>query len=560
MLPSFRQFFCCLGIGLYLCFMSCDQDIFAQATGDPKEDFLYGEFYLSQARYQKALPFYFSALEEHPDNANINYRIGLCYLRSIDVKESAVPFLEKAVRNIDMHYVEGRYKDPRAPVESWFLLGEAYHRENRLTEASWAYHQYQDLLGNGDKKEEDRVRERLVGLGTAYEYQRRQEELDLVNMGEMINSRFSDYNPVLSGDETTMVYTQFWESYDRILMAHHTKLGWQAPIEITDQTGSAGNCYSAALSYDGTQLYLICHEMENYDIYVTRFDGESWTKMEMLDGKINSHARETSMSVSADGNFLYFASDRAGGEGGFDIYLAKREGNSWGNVRNLGPPVNTEKDEEAPYISYDGTRLYFSSNGHPGVGRMDIFVSELDNAGQWTMPVNLGSPINTTDDDLFYIYYQDSGRGYLSRDLEEGFGKNDIYMIPSGNRLKYRKFTAGDVTSFVQTDKRMISTSVPSASLELVTDHDTLQFQTDSLPIYTIQIYALKNPVPAAYFELPLIVSPGEDGLYRYTFGEYRGWSKALEKLFDIRNSGYPDAFIRNINTVQHYQGKTNHE
>ena len=403
--------------------------LLGQATGDPKEDFLYGEYYVSQGLYQKALPFYLSALEANPDNNNINYRIGLCYLRTLGVQLSAVSYLEKAVLNIDEHYVEGRYKNEGAPIEAWLLLGDAYHRENELEKASRAYHEYRSLIGDSDREKYELVMRKISGLGISYEFQREDDNIKLINLGPTINTRFSDYNPVVSGDQRKMIYTQFWESYDRILCTELSPSGWTKPKDISVEIGSQGICYTVALSYNGDELYLVCHELEQYDLFVSFFREGIWSGMIPLPGKVNSHYRESSAGISSDGSELYFASDRPGGEGGFDIYRAKRKDGEWTDIENLGDVINTDGDEEAPFITASGTELYLSSNGSETIGNMDILVSELNDAGNWSEPKNIGSPMNTTNDDIFYLYFGDTETGYISRDLPEGFGKNDIYII-----------------------------------------------------------------------------------------------------------------------------------
>lgn len=674
--------------------------LWSQATGDPREDFLYGEYYIAQDLFQEAIPFYLSALKENPDNSNINYRIGSCYMKIIGEQHNALPYLEKAVVQIDEHYIEGRYKDPSAPVEAWLLLGDAYHRENELLKASFAYHQYKKLIENSDSHMLDVVIKKIMDLGISSEYQRYEQDVRIINMGKIINSRFSDYNPVLSGDQKTLIYTQFWETFDRIMISHRTPDGWTDPELLNDKIGSVGNCYTSALSFDGTELYLIWHDALNYEIYVTNFKDGEWSKMVPISGKVNTRFRESSVTISADGYYLYFSSDRPGGEGGFDIYRAQREGDEWNNVINLGKVINTEKNEEAPYITYDGTTLYFASNGHETIGNMDILFSELNGSGNWTIPVNVGLPVNTSRDDIFYIYFSNTKTGYLARDLAEGFGKNDLYQVQQGNDPKFafgdsfskssgseshmhenefNNLSAGgftnsepassitqkadletttemsieqdnseemtypekEVTSVTddsiisdnknqeiskessqvymsvetnnpgspepkiaenaqsqpinvidspvdeslsdsdyrkkedtESDKSLITYTQSAAERTPIEDdkyYNPLDRSSqeypygyvpdytilpDSIPTYTIQLYALRNRIDPKRIKLgPLVVSKGDDELHRYTYGEYKGYSKALEELDTIRKSGFPDAFIRNITTVQNYLG-----
>ena len=408
-------------------------DIRGQATGDPRQDFLYGEYYIGQAKYQDALPFYLSVLNDSPDNSNVNYRIGQCYMHILGEQMKALPYLQKAVKEIDPKYVEGRYKQTAAPPEAWLLLGDAYHRDNQLRNASFAYYQYKDLIGDSDKDRLEMINKKIEGLGISYEFQRSEHTYGLFNMGNVINTRFSDYNPVMNADQNTLIYTQYWESYDRIVISYRKNGAWTTPVELNNQIGSEGDCYTSSLSADGKELFLVRYGDIGYDIYETQFVDSTWQKMKPVNGKVNTRHRESSACISGDGKTLYFSSDRPGGYGGFDLYKATWEDGSWEGITNLGKIINTKGNEEAPFLTADGRVLYFSSNGHETIGNMDILYSDLGDDGEWEEPVNIGLPVNTTGDDVFFIFFEDTHTGYLSRDLPEGYGKNDIYELKISN-------------------------------------------------------------------------------------------------------------------------------
>ncbi len=533
-----------------------------QATNDPKEDFLYGEYYLEQYKYNEALSFYLSSLKHQPENSNLNYRVGQCYLKIVGEQHQALPYLKKAIHEINENYVAGKYKNSGAPIEAWLFLGDAYHRENKLLDASYAYHKYKELIGDTDKEKTKLIHDRIIALGISNEYQRTEDTVRIINLGQTINSRFSDYNPVLSGDQMVLVYTQYWESYDRIMISRRSPDGWTEPIEINGQIESSGNCYTSAISYYGTELYLIKNVENNYDIYVSEMKDRKWEPMKPLLNKINTRYHESSVCISSDGYYLYFASNRPGGEGGFDIYRANKEEGEWSNVVNLGPIINTGQNEEAPYITMDGSILYFSSNGHETIGNMDIIYSEISETGGWKDPYNIGAPINTTEDDLFYIYFNNTSTGYLSRDMAEGYGKNDLYRVQTGEDPVFA-FNELDFLETKYVDKGEIETDNIASSITYTSNEGLAAetadyiFEPDSIPTYTIQVMALKKPIDMEKLDLShLIVSSGNDGLNRYTYGQYIGWSKALLSLYDIRESGFPDAFIRNIDTIENYAGE----
>ena len=403
--------------------------IYGQNLEEDKESFLYGEYYLGQSQYREALSFYLQIYDNYQDNSNLNYRIGQCYTHILGEQHKALPYLRIAVKEIDFNYVEGKFKNPGAPREAWLLLGDAFQRENFLLEASYAYHQYRSYLSPADKDLLELVSKKIHSVGISYELQRDPVNLKLTNLGEGINTRFSDYNPVLSGDQKTLIYTSFWESYDRIMISNCIDGQWTTPREITEQVGSAGDCYTTSLSYDGKELYLIRMGRYNSDIYCSKLEEGEWKKMKPLNKKINSNSQETSASLSADGRTLYFCSDRSGGIGDLDIYVATKQGNDWNNIRNLGEPINTIAREDGPYISIDGITLFYSTNGYEGIGGLDIFYSNLNPDNTWDQPENMGPPYNTTEDDLFFIYYKKTKTGYFARTLEEGYGRNDIYSF-----------------------------------------------------------------------------------------------------------------------------------
>ncbi|MBK7872164.1 MAG: PD40 domain-containing protein [Saprospiraceae bacterium] len=150
------------------------------------------------------------------------------------------------------------------------------------------------------------------------------------------------------------------------------------------------------------------------------------------------------VAVSCDGSTLYFTSDREGGLGGTDIWVSKRnlDGN-WSEPENLKFPINTPSYEESPFITNDGQTLYFSSDGHLGLGDQDIFMSRIDNEGNWSTPINLGPPVNSAHRELCFILAADGRTGYFASDRPEGFGGLDIYRVSLSSELYSEAITCG---------------------------------------------------------------------------------------------------------------------
>jgi outer membrane protein OmpA-like peptidoglycan-associated protein len=205
---------------------------------------------------------------------------------------------------------------------------------------------------------------------------------------------------------------------------------------------------SLAFSPDGKTLFVYRDE-GNGDIYFTeRKPDGTWSELEALPGLINSSYRESSISITKDEDLLYFASERPGGFGGSDIYVCYKDSNGeWSKVKNLGPSINTEFDEDGPFIDYDGKTLYFSSSGRKGMGGFDIFKTNLldKEKNEWSEPINMGYPINSPDDDIYFSGTKDGNRWYYSSVREDGLGYSDIYtIVPSHEEKKEPVVVAKD--------------------------------------------------------------------------------------------------------------------
>ncbi|OFX60323.1 MAG: hypothetical protein A2046_02670 [Bacteroidetes bacterium GWA2_30_7] len=153
---------------------------------------------------------------------------------------------------------------------------------------------------------------------------------------------------------------------------------------------------------------------------------------------INSTYFESSACITSDGNTIFFVSERLDGYGNSDIYTSKKEGTGWGKPVNIGSVINTIDDEIGVFIHPDGKTLFFSSNGHNTMGSYDIFMSVFKD-GVWSIPVNMGYPINTTKDEIHFVLSTDGKTAYLSSSRDGGNGKTDIYQVDMTNYYKANK-------------------------------------------------------------------------------------------------------------------------
>lgn len=277
---------------------------------------------------------------------------------------------------------------------------------------------------------------------------------EVVNVKYPINSQYSEYVPVISADESVMIFTYRGvkskgadkieqsmgsEAYTEDVFISYKENGeWTEPVSIGDNINTEDHDAAIALSVDGQTLFIYKTDNGKNDIYVSRLKGKEWSKPEKLKGEVNSpKSWEGSASLSANGKTLYFASDREGGLGGRDLYKAElQEDGSWGNVQNLGPNINTVYNDDAPFIHPDNITLYFSSEGHTSIGGYDIFSATMDEYNGFNKPVNLGYPINTVDDNRYFVMSADGNVGYYSGGGENSIGEQDIFKIKTGKLEK----------------------------------------------------------------------------------------------------------------------------
>jgi len=205
---------------------------------------------------------------------------------------------------------------------------------------------------------------------------------------------------------------------------------WSSPVNITPDLQVDGTIYVSCLSADGKTLLLSLGDSYNSDILSATFDGTKWSKAVKLNKNINTKYWESHASISDDGNWLVFSSDRPGGFGGLDIYVSKKENGDWGPAINIGPEINTTLNEDSPFLINNSKTLFFSSQDHESIGGYDIMKSDKMSNGLWDKPKNLGYPVNTPDDNIFFMPVSGGKAGFISVYREgEGYGKQDIYKI-----------------------------------------------------------------------------------------------------------------------------------
>ncbi|MCX6295379.1 MAG: hypothetical protein NTX97_04805, partial [Bacteroidetes bacterium] len=221
--------------------------------------------------------------------------------------------------------------------------------------------------------------------------------------------------------------------YEDVFVSQRVGEHWLTPESIGPNINTKNHDASIALSSDGQKLFIFhSTDKDGGDIYMSSLTGNVWGEAQALGPNINTKYWEGSCSLSSDEQTLYFASERPGGLGGKDIYISKKmPDGSWGKAENLGPSINTIYNDDSPFIHPDGVTLFFSSEGHNSIGGYDIMYSNLKD-GKWSEPTNIGYPINTTEDERFYVLTADGEHGYYSSDMKGGKGQQDLYTVTPG--------------------------------------------------------------------------------------------------------------------------------
>tara|TARA_B100000795_G_scaffold268894_1_gene256825 strand:+ start:3003 stop:5129 length:2127 start_codon:yes stop_codon:yes gene_type:complete len=447
----------------------------AQINDKPKEvkknikkQYVEADGYWEDEDYDLALPIYLN-LQNFKNTPYLKYKIGDCYASSVikhDITK-AVEYLKQAADSVSpsLLFDYYNYKNRYAPIDVYLAYGRVLRIKHSFELAKTNFTKYKDAYGKQLPESEKAVVERELDIcETAQLLIANPVNIVVSSLGNEVNSQYPEFAPVVSADERTLIYTsrrprkkdgKLSDSDEKSLVTKILKTGdeeildpqdhgyyediyiskkgsngkWGTP-SLINEINTPGHEASIGLSIDGQQLLIYSsQEDKNGDIYYSKLEGDTWTKPVAFEA-LNSKYSETHACFSANGKTIYFTSNRKGGYGSYDIYrVIKLPNGDWSLPQNLGPKINTSRSDRAPFIHPDGVSLFFSSEGHETMGGYDIFQSTMDDNGVWNTPENIGYPINTTKDDVFYATSVDGKRSYYSSEREDGTGGKDLYLI-----------------------------------------------------------------------------------------------------------------------------------
>lgn len=413
---------------IYLLFLCLS--VVASASAQNAKALSAAERYYGIKNYSEALPLFLQAIDAGEKDPMVHYKTGVCYEKSLEANEQrkAIPYFEYALKNSNS-----------LPASVNYDLGMLYLKDEDLNKAIDFFNRFRESSNKSDKKAMAMAEEALSQCNNAVVFMSVPRNTSVTRMNSIINSQYTEYNPVVSADESVLAFTALRPNtgktrtgdkfIEEIYISYNHSGSWSEPRLVP--IASDFNVGTAGISPDGQQMMIFMGGASDPgSIFSISKTGDNWSKPSILAATINTPKYlESTASITPDGKTIYFASDRVGGKGGLDIYkIQKKADGNWIAPVNLGSEVNTPANEDAPFIHPDQQTLFFTSDGHNSMGGRDIFKSMLIGGG-WTRPENMGYPVNTTANDNYFTLIADGTRGYFSSDRKGGQGAQDIYYI-----------------------------------------------------------------------------------------------------------------------------------
>jgi len=393
---------------------------------DAEKSIKKGDRFFNGGFIKQALESYLEAYAFDSTSEKIDYKLGVCYYIQNYPKKS-IRFLNKAYA-----------ANEKVADDIHFLLARNYHLSCQFDKATEEYKLHKEKMGQNADPRLDKYIEECFNGSKMYKDSSR---FAIRNFGPAINTNDPEYSLFKFPGDSILLFTSKRSTslgniknpltnqyYEDIFVCRKRNNVWQPSENMGNVLNMKGNNAGVSLSPDGKTMFLFM-DKKGGDIYQSNLVDGYWSDPKAIPSPINTSASESSVSISGDGKTLYFVSNREKGSlGGKDIFYAtKAENGKWNDPINIGSDINTKYDEEGVYVYPTGDSLFFSSKGHNSMGGFDVFKCVKEKNGNWSKPINLGYPINSPEDDVFYTVY-DSTKAYLTSIREDGKTESDIYI------------------------------------------------------------------------------------------------------------------------------------
>ncbi len=402
-------------------------------SDDPNVNLRTGRYFYEFEKYSLAKRAFLQAYKGLPNNAELNYKLGMCYI-------------ETYPKRFALQYFKNAYQiNPEISYDILYLLGRGYQVSYEFDEAIKLYERFRSSLSGRDIENwQSIINRRIEECNYAKEVILKPILVDIMNLGRAINSEYPDYRPLVSANDSILMFTSRrstttgrqkdpsdYQYYEDIYFSVNKDFNWQSARNIGTDLNTISHDAVVGLSADGNKLIYYDGSKNAGDLFISEKKGTGWSTPKPLPEKINTIFNESSAAFSRTCDTLYYVSNKPDGSfGGKDIYMTVlgKDG-EWSDPKNLGPVINTKWDEDGVSIAPDGRTMYFSSQGHQSMGGYDIFRSIQNRNGNWLLPENVGYPINTPDDDIFFVISRQGKYAYYSSAKDDSFGEQDIYKI-----------------------------------------------------------------------------------------------------------------------------------
>jgi len=382
--------------------------------------------------YFHALPVYKNILNTDKKNEKAGLNAAIC-ISKLNYEADSAYFL---IQNLSASSL----------VDAKYYLAKINHRQKNFDEAIATLESYSKINARKRLHNTEEINYLLDNCKNAKKFMVSPHRSVIKNIGAEINSTYPDYVPVILPDESAIYFTSRREGgfnnkkdaygnyFEDVYVSYKENDQWKKAQNVGSPINTEANDACVGVSHDAQRMIVYRSAADHItgDLYITKVGSDNkWEPLQKMGKEVNSQFIETGACFSNDTSEIYFTSTRPGGYGGKDIYrLKKLPDGRWSAAFNLGPEVNTLYDEEAPYLHPDGITLYFSSKGHNTMGEHDVFKNIFNReTNQFGKAENLGYPINSVGNDMFFILSVDGQRAYYSSIKDETFGGNDIYVI-----------------------------------------------------------------------------------------------------------------------------------
>lgn len=395
-----------------------------------------GDDFLAKRKFEKAKKSFERAIALKPQMAAAYRRLGVVHELLKEYSASA-DYFETAIEI-----------NPKLSRALYFQAGEMLMKTANYAKAKERLKEYENFLKNPPEAFENgelelsteayynTLLESYLANCTFSAHKADFTNIEIKNLGPKINSELDDLFPYISNNESWMFYTRnvpFYGGEDQLMYSTAESGGWAKSKTLMEKKmREEYNQGMGKISRDGKLMFFPVYnraaEGNDCNIMKANMRRDAILDINELGEEINSPYWESQPTVNCEGKSLYFVSDRPGGYGGRDIWVSHlQENGEWTNAINLGPKINTKMDEESPFMADDNVTLFFASNGHPGYGETDIFYARFSENGEWGTPQNMGKPINSSNNELSFFMTAKGDKGYLASNRDGGYGNFDIY-------------------------------------------------------------------------------------------------------------------------------------